>query len=130
MGKKYLIDTNILIYVSKNAILETSTDFINKIFNESFKISIISEIEYLGWNKFSAEDIDTAQKFLELAEIFQLNKEIKDLSIKLKQKYNIKLADSIIAATSIHNNFILVSRNQKDFEKIKEIEIYNPFQEQ
>jgi len=127
MGKKYLIDTNILIYVSKNAIPENSNDFIKEVFNESFNISVITEIEYLGWNKFSAEDIDTALNFISIAEILPLSSEIKNLAIKLKQKYNIKLADSIIAATAIQHDFILTSRNQKDFEKIQELEIYNPF---
>jgi len=127
MGKKYLLDTNILIYVSRNEIPETSNDFIKEVFNESFKISVITEIEYLGWDKFSDEDIETAIKFVEIAEVFQLNNEIKNLAIKLKQEYNIKLADSIIAATAIHNDFILVSRNQKDFEKINGIVLHNPF---
>jgi len=127
MGKKYLIDTNILIYVSRNTIPESSNNFIKEVFNESFKISVITEIEYLGWNKLSSEDIDTATKFIDTSEIFPLSLEIKNLAIKLKQKYNIKLADDVIAATAIQQEFILVSRNQKDFEKIQELEVYNPF---
>ncbi|OGH96684.1 MAG: hypothetical protein A2039_01660 [Candidatus Melainabacteria bacterium GWA2_34_9] len=127
MGKKYLIDTNILIYVSRNTIPESSNNFIKEVFNESFKISVITEIEYLGWNKLSSEDIDTATKFIDTSEIFPLSLEIKNLAIKLKQKYNIKLADAVIAATAIQQEFILVSRNQKDFEKIQELEVYNPF---
>jgi len=124
---KYLIDTNILIYVSRNTIPESSNNFIKEVFNESFKISVITEIEYLGWNKLSSEDIDTATKFIDTSEIFPLSLEIKNLAIKLKQKYNIKLADAVIAATAIQQEFILVSRNQKDFEKIQELEVYNPF---
>lgn len=127
MGKKYLIDTNILIYVSKNMMSKVSDSFINEVFNDSFNISIITEIEYLGWDKFTLDDIDTALKFISIAQVLPLNNEIKNIAIKLKQKYNTKLADSIIAATALHNNFIVVTSDQKDFEKIKEIEVYNPF---
>jgi len=41
-------------------------------------------------------------------------------------KYNLKLGDAVIAATTIFYNLILVTRNEKDFKKIK-IRIYNPF---
>lgn len=128
MGKKYLIDTNILIYVSQYKMPSDSDEFIKKVFNESFNISIITEIEFLGWGKFSLNELKEAKKFIHIAEIFSINNEIKDLAIKLKQKYNIKLADSIIAATAIENNFTVITRNQKDFEKINEIKVYNPFQ--
>lgn len=40
-----------------------------------------------------------------------------------------KLPDAVITATALHNNLILVTRNDKDFEDVKELEIYNPFQD-
>jgi predicted nucleic acid-binding protein len=39
----------------------------------------------------------------------------------------IKLPDAVIAATSLNNNLILVTRNEKDFKDVKELEVYNPF---
>jgi predicted nucleic acid-binding protein len=45
------------------------------------------------------------------------------------EKYaKIKLPDAIIAATAIVNNFVLLSRNTKDFEGIEGLEIVNPYQ--
>ena len=38
----------------------------------------------------------------------------------------IKLADSIIAATALARNFPLVTVNENDFKKIKELTIINP----
>jgi hypothetical protein len=38
------------------------------------------------------------------------------------------LPDAVIAATCLVNNFTLVTRNQKDFEGINGLKIYNPFE--
>jgi predicted nucleic acid-binding protein len=129
MGQEYLIDTNILIYEFQDSFPSECVEFIDKIFDESFNISIISEIEFLGWNGFSKKDLQDADDFLDFACVYPLNSEIKNLAIKIKQKYNTKLGDAIIAATSIHHNCILVTRNSKDFEKIENLKLYNPFNE-
>jgi predicted nucleic acid-binding protein len=50
-----------------------------------------------------------------------------DTIIEIRQQKKIKLGDAIIAATALLNNFTLVTRNQKDFEKINGINILNPF---
>lgn len=126
MGQKYLIDTNILIYALEGLFINNSE--MTEIFNESFNTSIISEIEFLGWKGFSNQSKTDAKKFLDLACIHPLTSDVKNLAIELKQKHNSRLGDSIIAATSIVNNYILVSRNMKDFEKIDGLEIYNPFE--
>lgn len=128
MGQGYLIDTNIIIYEFQDAFPVECIEIVDKIFDDSFNISIISEIEFLGWRNFSEEDIKNAVNFLGFACIHPLNAEIKDLAIKIKQKNNIKLGDAIIAATAIHNDYTLVTRNSKDFEKIENIKLFNPFE--
>jgi len=50
------------------------------------------------------------------------------LTIDLRRKYKIKLPDAVIAATALYYDLILVTRNEKDFEGIKGLEIYNPFE--
>jgi len=127
MGQGYLIETNILIYALEGLFLNNQ-DMI-KVFNESFNISVISEIEFLGWKGFSEQSKEDAKNFLSLANIYPLTTEIKDLAIEIKQKYNIKLGDAIISATAISNNFALVTRNAKDFNKINDLIIINPFEE-
>jgi predicted nucleic acid-binding protein len=57
-----------------------------------------------------------------------LNNKIADLSIDLRRNFKIKLPDAVIAATAIHNNLILVTRNIKDFKDMEDLEIYSPFQ--
>lgn len=50
-----------------------------------------------------------------------------------EQSFNIsiisKLGDAIIGTTALMNDFILVTRNQKDFEKINGLKILNPCDE-
>ena len=40
---------------------------------------------------------------------------------------NIKLPDVVIAATAMHKNLILVTRNEDDFKDVERLEVYNPF---
>jgi hypothetical protein len=128
MGQKYLIDTNIIIYEFQDAFPPECAEIVDEIFDSSFNISIISEIEFMGWRGFSEQMRKKAENFLDFANIYPLNSEIKDVSIKLKQKNNIKLGDSIVAATAICNHYTLVTRNSKDFEKINGLKLFNPFE--
>ena len=48
------------------------------------------------------------------------------LVIKIKQTKKIKLPDAIIAATALHYDMELITRNTKDFSGI-DITIRNPF---
>lgn len=56
-----------------------------------------------------------------------MNNKIAELSIELRRKGKIKLPDAVIAATALYGDFILVTRNSKDFKDVKDLEIYNPF---
>ena len=129
MGKdmKYLLDTNILIYYIANKIPQKELSTIEKILEEDFNISIITKIEFLGWKYYDNETFLKAKEFINLANIIPLNNEIAEIAIKLRRKYNLKLGDAVIAATSLFHDLTLVTRNEKDFKKVKEIKIYNPF---
>ncbi|MCH5600387.1 PIN domain-containing protein [Niabella ginsengisoli] len=50
------------------------------------------------------------------------NKKIKEQTIQLKRKYNIKLPDSIIASTSLVYGIPLVTAD-KGFSKISELDL-------
>ena len=129
MGKdmKYLLDTNILIYYIANKIPQKELSTIEKILEEDFNISIITKIEFLGWKYYDYETFLNAKEFINLANIIPLNNEIAEIAIKLRRKYNLKLGDAVIAATSLFHDLTLITRNEKDFKKVKEIKIYNPF---
>ncbi len=127
--KEYLLDTNILIYYFADTIPKKEVSKIEEIFRTSFNISIITKIELLGWEKHTEEGFEKAREFISFANVIPLTDEIADLTIDKRKESKIKLPDAVIAATTLHNNLILVTRNDKDFNGIKGLEIYNPFSE-
>lgn len=130
MGKRvlnYLIDTNILIYYFNGLMDQSKKEVTETVFINSFNISIITEIEFLGWTKHTSQSFILAKEFIRNANVIDLNHPIRDQVIQLKRQYSIKLADAIIAATAIQNHFALMTRNDKDFLKIDELKIYNPY---
>lgn len=128
MGQRFLIDTNILIYLVKLEIPEDKTLLIQKIIESSFNISLVTKIEFLGWNKHTIKGLLLSKDLISKANIIDIDNTIADQAIEIKQKTNLKLGDSVIAATTLINNLTLVSRNTKDFTKVPDLKLYNPFE--
>ena len=99
MGKGFLIDTNILIYFFDGKIPEPSRLMVRSVFSSSFNISVISKIEFLGWQKYSDQQYHKAEQFISGANIFSLTDEIVGETVRIKRQKNIKLPDAVIAAT-------------------------------
>ena len=124
---KYLFDTNILIYFFNGSLSEDIKEDISEMLKQSFIISVISKMEFLGFNRFTSEQKERAAQFLSFAKVIPLEDNIVDSVIKMKQIQNIKLPDAIIAATAISDDLHLVTRNVNDFKNI-DIKLINPFQ--
>mgnify|MGYP000918748573 CR=1 FL=1 len=116
IGASFVADTNFLINVHEgNPITEPFLDL-------SPVVSVISEIELLGWHKLSLTEKNELRSLLNDCFIMELTTEIKDIAIRLRQKYIIKTPDSIIAATAKVLQLPLVT-SDKDFKKISDISI-------
>ena len=123
----YLIDTNILIYHTAGD--RESVDFLRKVIRmKSFHISILTKIEFLGWDKHTIEGFEKCKRLVEQANILMIDNIIADKTIDLKKNKRMKLADAIIAATAIVNNLTPVIRNTGDF-KLAGLSILDPFSE-
>ena len=126
--EKYLIDTNILIYFIDGKFSESQKEKVISIFTKSFKISIISKIEFLGFEEYlDKSKFKIAKKFISNAKVIHLDDDMANTIIEIRQQKKIKLGDAIIAATALLHDFTIVTRNQKDFEKINGISVFNPF---
>lgn len=124
---EYLIDTNILIYHTQGA--QLTIDFINNLTAQNvFNISILTKIEFLGWDKHTPEGFEKCKQLIGLARIFSLDEDIANKAIEIKRKRNIKIADAVIASTALVNNFILITRNVTDFERVEGLTVINPFE--
>lgn len=125
---KYLIDTNILIY--HTAGFSQSKTFIEQAVSKSpLKISVITKIEFLGWDKHTEEGLAKCKKLTDLSHVIPLDEVVAEKAIALKNKSSIKLGDAIIAATAIINDLILVTRNKDDFKDVDGLELFDPFSE-
>jgi predicted nucleic acid-binding protein len=127
MGQKYLIDTNTIIdFLSKNLPEEFLSKYFNEIINQKPNISIITKIELLGFNASKESEI-LLNEFVNDCNIIELSNQISIETIKLRRNYKIKVPDAIIAASSIVNNFTLITRNVNDFKKIETLKLLNPY---
>jgi len=128
MGKKYLIDSNVIIDYMANIIPEKGTNFVENIFNTQFLISVITKIEVLGYNDLPNK-MSAMGNFISLSEILSLNETITEKTIELKRTFRkMKLGDAIIAATAIDGNLILITRNVDDFKFIPNFTVVNPYE--
>jgi len=83
-------------------------------------ISVITEIELLSFPSLKKDDIKLLNSFLNECIILDLTKPIKQIAINLRRNKKLKLSDSIIAATSIHLDFPLVTMDS-DFNKVSKL---------
>jgi len=111
----FLADTNFLIYLHEgNPIVEPFLGY-------NFGISIITEIELLGYKNINKSELSLLQLLINDCFLINLEDKIKLKTIELKQKYSIKLPDSVIAATSLIYKIPLVSAD-KGFSNIEELD--------
>jgi predicted nucleic acid-binding protein len=133
---RYLIDTNVICETIKTTPNAKVINWFNNIDNNSLYISVltIGEIQK-GLEKTT--DIDRKEKISTWLDhdllpwfdnrILDINRLIVikwgEISSKSKTK---PVIDSLIAATALHHNLLLVTRNVQDFD-YSNLEIINPF---
>ncbi|TVR64634.1 MAG: type II toxin-antitoxin system VapC family toxin [Candidatus Competibacteraceae bacterium] len=113
----YLIDTNIVIYYFNGL---TADEALHDLLRESFNISIITKIEFLGWSEFAANLAlySQAKLFIRHATLYGLTEEIAEQTIQLRQQFRTKTPDAIIAATALVNGLAVVTHNTDDFSRL------------
>jgi hypothetical protein len=87
-----------------------------------FGVSFISEIELLGHKNLKKSDEVSLKMLLKDSFNINFNDEIKLQTIKLRQRYTIKLPDAIIAATALVYKIPLVTAD-KGFKIIEELDL-------
>lgn len=117
IGNKLLIDTNIVLYL-----LSGNLELAEKINNKEIYISFITELELLGLKEISKKEQKVILDFLDNCTIIDINLNIKNLTLKIKQNYTIKLPDAIVAATANYLKIPLLTAD-KGFNKIKELRL-------
>ncbi len=115
-GAELLLDTNIVIYfLEGDERLSAFADY-------KFAISAITEIELLGWPGITPDETAKVKGFLSTCEVIELNREVKQLTIAIKQKTRVKVPDAIVAATALHVGIPLITAD-KGLAKLENIDL-------
>ena len=120
-GNSALLDSNILIYLSKKELPFSILDQFTTLF-----ISVISYMEVLGYKFSNSKEESFVKELVSIFNILFINQEIAENVINIRKQYRIKLPDAIIAATANSDDLCLITRNIKDFKNI-DVRILNPF---
>jgi predicted nucleic acid-binding protein len=119
-----LVDTNILIYLSKRKL---EFDQVASP-HAGLSISVITYMEVLGYRFETDFEKQTVEQLCKYFPIIHLNSEIIEKVISIRQKHKIKLPDAIILATALIGDLELVTANMADFIPIDaNLKITNPF---
>lgn len=118
-----LVDTNILIYLSKRK-LEFGEIASPK---DNLYISVITYMEVLGYRFDNIIEKQTVEQLCKHFPILDLNPEIVSKVISIRQNHKIKLPDAIILATALVYELELITANMADFLHIDQsLRINNP----
>lgn len=115
-GDKYLLDTNILLYLMGKKITAKNLP------EGDFYISFITELETLSYPSLSDDEETKLKKFFSEIPIIDINADIKKQTIDFRRKYSLKLPDAIIASTAYILKANLIT-NDKGFSIVKELKV-------
>ena len=112
-GDSYLFDTNAILYLIHGSQTIQNSDAI--VF-----ISFITEIELLAYNFLSEAEEKIIHKLLNEIEIINIDSKIKEKTIEIRKKSNVKIPDAIICATAFSVGLTLITNDER-LHKIDEI---------
>lgn len=117
-----LLDSNILIYSAKPEHQDLK-DLIN---SGDAAISAMTKIEVLGFHKITEEQKAYFKAVFASLREFDIDKDVVNKAIEVRQGRNIKVGDAIIGATALVHSLELVTRNVNDFKHLPTLTITNP----
>jgi toxin FitB len=117
-----LLDSNIIIYSAqpKFAYLRPL------IMDSENAISAFTTLEVLGYHGLQSIDKRYFESAFEILDVKTISAIILQKAIDYRQQRKISPGDAIIAATAVHYNFDLYTRNISDFNWISGIRIIDP----
>lgn len=118
----FTLDTNIVIYYAAGD--KKVASFLSANQSEEFYLPSITAVEFLSYPLIDARAKALFRLFAGQTTIINLDYYIAELSAEIRKNYNLKLADAVIAATAISTNSILLTRNIRDFKKVKELKLF------
>jgi len=118
-----IFDTSILVDLDRGRIdTIKKIEDLRKMYPLPATIGFIAYFEFLlGLKDKSIKNKEKSKEFIEKFNVLQTTKNTADKLVELKQKYELPLADLLIASQVLENNGILITKDN-DFKAINEIE--------
>lgn len=123
---RLIVDTSVIIDFLRQKDKKNTPFFL--LANEELSISIVTHTELFGGKSVweSVKVRNAVSEVLGNLTIINLNEIISEKAGFIKaHNQSRSIIDSIIAATAIIQNLELATLNIKDFEKIKDLKVYN-----
>lgn len=123
-GKLILIDTDILIDVSRNvpSAIETLSDHKRQFI---LSISMVTQLELIN-GCHNKKELHQLSEFIERFAILPITEAISTKTVELFKKYRlshgVQIPDMLIASTALTLGIQLASKNRKDFSFIEGLE--------
>jgi predicted nucleic acid-binding protein len=125
VSDRIIVDTDILIDAALR--IQSTIDLLDQIERESaLAVSVITQMElFIGCQ--NKTELRNADRFLQRFQIFSLNEQACDKAVGLLRQYRLShgllIPDAMIAATAIVLGYPLISKNQRDFRFISELQL-------
>ncbi len=122
-GKRELLDSNILIYLSRQEL--PLAEIIQP--DTQYAISIVSYMEVLGFPFKSTEEEELVRAIVSSLDVVDVTLSVARQVISNQKRSHIDLPDAIIGATAHVYGYTLITRNVDDFKSIDGLQTVNPF---
>jgi len=125
MTNLVIVDTDVLIDAGRG-VNEAITCLALIEQQSSLAISVITQMELFIGSRNKVE-LQTVESFLSRFQIIRLNEQMSDIAVDLLRRYQLShgllIADSLIDATAIHLDEPFVSKNQRDYRFITDLDL-------
>lgn len=121
-GSKYLLDTCFVL-----GLYNSNSEALQRMIGVSLNdctVSVISEMELLGYAPLSETDEREMIAFLNRVHIFALDHGVKNKTIELRKCHKIKLPDAIVLATALTYKLELLSLDTGLINKYQKEKFY------
>jgi predicted nucleic acid-binding protein len=114
-----LLDSNIVIYAAEPQ-YKKLREWLR---SRSIAISELTKLEVLGYHRITEDEFEWFSGFFDNIESIPISTDIIESAIPLRRSYKMSLGDSVIAASALYHNLDLCTNNQKDFERVENLQM-------
>ena len=117
-----ILDSNLIIY---SALPEYA--YLRPLMKDAESCaSAFSMLEVLGFHRLDESSKRYFENVFYSLTIMSISEELLNSAIVLRQQKKLSAGDSLIAATALHYDYTLYTRNTSDFDWITNLRIVNP----